>query len=318
MIQVKHLSKSFSKIRAVQDISFDVKPGEILGLLGPNGAGKTTTMRMLAGFFPPSAGHVLVDEKDLHESPVTIRRRIGYLPENVPLYRDLVTIDFLNYVATLKGVSRRERKKCLGDVIEQCGLGSVRERIIGKLSKGYRQRIGLAQALIGNPSLLILDEPTSGLDPKQIIEIRQLIKTLSANRTVILSTHILPEVSMICSRVLIIHEGSVIASGTPGELEQQLRHSSELAVQVRGTAEGFEQSVRQVPGILAIRIESSKGQEYDYRIIYKKNQDVRPLVSRSVVASGLELLGMQQVSMTLEDIFLRIVVQEEADMKADV
>jgi len=311
MIEVKNLSKTFSKIKAVQNISFEVASGEILGLLGPNGAGKTTTMRMLSGFFPPTTGQIYIDGRSFQDASRSIRGRIGYLPESVPLYRELVTEDFLNYVAQLKGLDRRKRQYSVNEVIGQCGIHSVRRRIIDKLSKGFRQRIGLAQALLGNPALLILDEPTSGLDPKQIIEIRNLIKTLATNRTVILSTHILPEVGMLCSRVLIIHEGCLVASGSPKELEEQLRHSSELAVQFRGLTELFETCLEGIHGILAIKHDSTHAEEHEYRIIYKKDKDLRPLISKRVVEAGIELLGIRQISMSLEDIFLKIVVQEE-------
>ena len=244
MIQAEHLCKSFGKIRAIQDLSFAVGSGEILGLLGPNGAGKTTTMRILAGFFPPTSGRVSVNGADLFDFRRAVKRQIGYPPENVPLYQNLTAESFLGYVADVKGVPYRQKKKSIRHVIEQCNLGAVERRLIGGLSRGFRQRLGLAQALLGSPSVLILDEPTVGLDPKQITEIRSLIKTLAKERVVIISTHILPEASMLCSRVLIIHKGILVASGAPDELGYQLRRSGELMVHVRGSQELIEESFR--------------------------------------------------------------------------
>ncbi len=220
MIRAEHLCKKFRNSHAVQDISFEINRGEIVGLLGPNGSGKTTVLRIAAGFFPPTSGRILIGGVDLYTSDSSLRSRIGYLPERVPLYDSLTTKEFLEFVADLKGVARSQKKENFESVISKCGLESVQNRLIGKLSLGFRERIGLAQALIGDPDILILDEPTNGLDPKQMVEVRSLIKALSKNKTVILSSHLLSEVSQLCSRVLIMNHGSLVASGSPGKLEE--------------------------------------------------------------------------------------------------
>lgn len=311
MIRAERLSKSFGKRIVLRDVSFEVNRGEILGLLGPNGAGKTTTIRILAGFFPPTSGHVVLDGRDLFESGSRIRSRIGYLPENVPLYSQLTTEEFLNFVAECKGIPPREKSEQIELVVNGCGLQSARRRLAGTLSKGFRQRIGLAQALLGNPSVLILDEPTVGLDPRQIMEVRSLIKEFARERTVILSTHILPEVSMLCSRVLIMDQGVLVASGTPSELAEKIRHSAELAVTVRGEAVGLEDAFGKIPGIIAVRRVPFQNAEQEFRIRFRKGRDIRPAVSKLVVDSGFELLGIKELSVSMEEIFLRIVVHEE-------
>ena len=219
---VQNVSKSFGSIQAVRDVSFEIERGEVIGFLGPNGAGKTTLMRLLTGFFQPSSGRILVDGKDLFKSGLQIRKRIGYLAEHNPLYRDMTARDFLSYVASLKGVPARDRKKEIQEIAGQCGILAVLDRIIGKLSKGYQQRIGLAQAIAGKPDFLILDEPTSGLDPQQVAQIRALIQDLGRDRTILLSSHVLPEIAMTCRRVLIMNEGRLVASGTPQDLSKQL------------------------------------------------------------------------------------------------
>ncbi len=273
-------------------------------------------MRMLAGFFPPTSGRVLIDGSDLFHSGYKMRSAIGYLPENVPLYQNLTTEEFLYFVSELKKIPRRARKNEIETVVHRCDLESVKRRLIGKLSKGFKQRIGLAQALIGNPSVLILDEPTSGLDPKQIIEIRWLIRELAKSKTVIVSTHILPEVSMLCSRVLILHEGVLVASGTPDELGVKLRHSGELVMNVRGNVEKLEANFRTMNGIIAIRRENVSAVEHQYFIRYKKEKDIRSALSRSVMDSGLELLGLHEAPISLEEIFMKMVIQEESVKKS--
>ena len=219
MISVQNVSKSFGPVRALQNISFEIKPGEVVGFLGPNGAGKTTLMRIITGFFPPSEGNVLIDGKDLFKSKPELRKKIGYLAEHNPLYRDMTARAFLAYAAALKGLPLRRRTEAIQKTAEQCGIGSIFDRLIGKLSKGFQQRLGLAQALLGDPELLILDEPTNGLDPKQIIEIRNLIQTLGRTRTILLSTHILPEVELTCQRIFILSQGRLAASMTLEELK---------------------------------------------------------------------------------------------------
>ena len=220
MIRVDHISKTFRHIDAVRDVSFEIKQGEIVGLLGPNGSGKTTTLRMSAGFFSPTSGQVFVNGSDLYASPHALRSRIGYLPENVPLYDQLTVEEFLGYVADLKQVAPSVKKEQIESLIAQCNLQTVRNRLIEELSKGFRGRIGFAQALVGSPDILILDEPTNGLDPKQTAEVRALIKTIAQKKAVLLSSHLLSEVSQLCSRVLIMNQGTLVASGTPGKAEE--------------------------------------------------------------------------------------------------
>src|SRR5262247_940927 len=222
MIEVDHLTKNYGAVAAIRDVSFSVSPGQIVGFLGPNGAGKSTTMRILACFMPASSGMARVAGYDVFQQSMEVRRRIGYLPENVPLYTDMRVAPYLDFVAEVKGVGRSERRRRVADVMDRCLVADVQNRLIGKLSKGYRQRVGLAQAIISDPHVLILDEPTIGLDPQQITEIRSLIKSLAGDHTVILSTHILPEVSMICEGVIIINRGRVVASGPLDRLMQEL------------------------------------------------------------------------------------------------
>lgn len=306
MIRAEHIHKSFRNIRAVHDISFEIKPGEIIGLLGPNGSGKTTVLRMVAGFFPPSSGSILIDDMNLYTSHPSIRARIGYLPERVPLYDALTVDEFLHYVSELKGVVRAQRKTHLESIVSKCNLESVRNRLIGKLSKGFRERTGLAQALIGDPDILVLDEPTIGLDPRQTAEFRSLIKALSKNKIVLLSSHLLSEVSMLCSRVLIMDQGALLASGSPKELEETVRNSAELVVAVRGAVDRLERALQNISGIIAVRLDRSSGSEHELRIRYQKKKDIRPLLSRTVVDVGLELLSLREVPIALEEIFLKM------------
>jgi ABC-2 type transport system ATP-binding protein len=220
MIDVQNLTKSYGAFKAVRDISFHLEQGEIVGFLGPNGAGKTTTMRMLTGYHPPTSGTASIAGFDVHTQALDVKRRVGYLPESVPLYLEMVVTGYLNFIAEVKGIPRNKRKTEIADALERCGLSHMANRLIGNLSKGYRQRVGLAQALLGNPPVLILDEPTVGLDPKQIIGIRQMIKDLAQDHTVLLSTHILPEVSMICNRVLILHQGRIVTEKNIADLSE--------------------------------------------------------------------------------------------------
>src|SRR5438876_9501634 len=232
MIEVQSLTKHYGTIAAIHDVSFSVKRGEIVGFLGPNGAGKTTTMRILAGFMPATQGTATVAGYDVFTQSLEVRRRIGYLPENVPLYSEMGVASYLDFVAEVKGVGRAERRRRVADVMERCLIADVQHRLIGKLSKGYRQRVGLAQAIVSDPEVLILDEPTIGLDPKQIAEIRALIKSLAGQHTVILSTHILPEVSMLCDGIIIINHGRIVAQGTESELVQQVFPTARIEVRV--------------------------------------------------------------------------------------
>src|SRR5262247_2173974 len=252
MIEVDHLTKNYGAVAAIRDVSFSVSPGQIVGFLGPNGAGKSTTMRILACFMPASSGMARVAGYDVFQQSMEVRRRIGYLPENVPLYTDMRVAPYLDFVAEVKGVGRADRRRRVADVMERCLIADVQNRLIGKLSKGYRQRVGLAQAIVSDPDVLILDEPTIGLDPKQITEIRSLIKSLAGQHTVILSTHILPEVSMVCSGVIIINKGAIVAQGPIDTLVEQFFPTARVHVQIAGPYAAVLEGLRRLPGVLDV------------------------------------------------------------------
>src|SRR6202521_6372475 len=252
MIDVQNLTKHYGPVTAIRDVSFSVEPGQIIGFLGPNGAGKSTTMRILSCFMPASSGTARVAGFDVFSESLEVRRRIGYLPESVPLYSELRVADYLDFVAAVKGVGRAQRKARVGEVMERCHINDVSRRMIGKLSKGYRQRVGLAQAIVSDPAVLILDEPTIGLDPQQITEIRALIKSLAGDHTVILSTHILPEVSMICDGVIIINRGRVVAKGTQAELVEQAFPAARVEVEVAGPQEAIASALKSLPGVTSV------------------------------------------------------------------
>jgi ABC-2 type transport system ATP-binding protein len=287
-----------------------VEKGEIVGFLGPNGAGKTTTMRILACFMPASGGAARVAGYDVFAQSLEVRRRIGYLPENVPLYPDMPVAAYLSFVAEIKGIGRGERKHRVAGVMERCLIADVQHRSIGKLSKGYRQRVGLAQALVSDPEVLILDEPTLGLDPKQITEIRSLIKSLAGQHTVILSTHILPEVSMVCSRVLIIHQGQIVAGDTPENLTARLSQSARIQVHVEGPAEAVAAEIRRLPGVRSVEQKVVGDGTGTFVVESARDRDVRRDLSRALVGKGWGLLELRPLGMTLEEIFLRLVTEE--------
>jgi len=309
MIEIKNLTKRFGTFTAVNNISFHVAHGEILGFLGPNGAGKTTTIRILTGFFPPTSGSAKIDGLDVFDDSLKIRRRLGYLPENVPLYNEMRVSSYLGFAATLKGVPKEKREKEVDRVINRCGLETVRDRFIGKISKGFRQRVGIAQAIIGDPDILILDEPTIGLDPKQIIEIRELIKTFSGQKTVILSSHILPEVSMTCRRIVIINEGRIVAEDTPENLTG--KETSKVMLEIDGPNSEIVERLRNLTGVMSISVDaypdSGPGR---YTVEMEKGNDVRGLLAQSVVKSGWRLLEMQSIRPSLEDVFIKLVTEE--------
>ena len=312
MIEVEQLSKTYGPIKAIEDVSFVVEKGEILGFLGPNGAGKSTTMRILTCFMPPTSGTARVAGYDIFKDSLQVRRRIGYVPENAPLYTDMPVVSFLKFAAEVKGLSRRDRLRQVGQVMDDCGIKDVQHRYIGKLSKGYRQRVALAQALLGNPDVLILDEPTIGLDPRQIIDIRQLIKGLAGQKTVILSTHILPEVSMTCQRVIIINRGRLVAVDTPENLTTKLQTSSRLLVRVEGPATDVVRALGAVSGVQTVKEDgSSPGQVVTCIIESKKDRDVRKDVAAAVVGQNWGLLELRPVDLTLEDVFVRLVTEEK-------
>ena len=309
MIEVKGLSKSYGAIPALRDVTFRVKKGEILGFLGPNGAGKTTTMRILTCFLPASAGTATVAGYDVWKDPLEVKRRIGYLPENVPLYTDMPVETYLSFVAEVKGVSAKGRAKKIKEVMKQCGLTEVARRYIGNLSKGYRQRVGIAQALVGNPQVLILDEPTIGLDPKQIVEIRQLIKGLAGAKTVILSTHILPEVAMTCDRVVIINEGRVIAEDKPENLTAQRQGAFRISVQVARAEERGDDEHQGDPGGSRRSARTGKAATAVPYIV-ESTRDIRQELAKTVVTKGWGLLELRPERVTLEDVFMQLVTEE--------
>ena len=317
MIEVEHVSKVYGERTAVDDITFKVEKGEVLGFLGPNGAGKTTTMRILTCYMPATAGTARVAGYDVFDNSLDVRRRIGYLPENPPVYPDMTVDSYLHFVARIKGTQSWFRKKQVDDAVDKCGLGDVRKRIIGRLSKGYRQRVGLAQALLNNPEVLILDEPTSGLDPKQIHEVRSLIKNLAGAHTIVLSTHILPEVSMTCSRVVIINNGKVAAMDTPEGLANQMKGAERISLTVDGPADDVRAKLLQLGGVLNVNVSDIENSEeagashFDYIVECQLNTDLRRTLAAEVVGSGWGLLELRALSMSLEDVFLNLVTNEE-------
>ncbi len=315
MIAVDGLVKDFGRTRAVAGVSFDVAAGEIMGLLGPNGSGKTTIMRVLTGFFPPTAGSVAIDGLDVERHPLAVRERIGYLPENVVLYPDLTVVRFLRFCAEVKGVPAAARRARLDEVIAACGLTEVAGKLIGKLSKGYRQRVGIAQAIVHRPRVLILDEPTVGLDPRQIIEIRTLIKALAGSTTVLLSTHILPEVSMTCGRVIIIDYGRIIAEDTALGLTQRVRGSDETRVRVVGPRAEVLAALTTVGGVDELREEAATDGAVTVVARSARGDDVRREIAALVVGRGWGLVEMRPLAMSLEDLFVRL-VRDDRDAAA--
>jgi ABC-2 type transport system ATP-binding protein len=311
MIEVDNLSKRYGRHTAVDGISFKVHKGEILGFLGPNGAGKTTTMRILTCALPATSGTARVAGFDVFDQPLEVKRRVGYIPETPPLYPDMDVASFLDFCAKIKGVPKPQRAARIDDAIGKCRLGDVRRTLIGRLSKGYRQRVGLAQAILANPEVLILDEPTSGLDPKQIIETRDLIRGLGGEHTVVLSTHILPEVSMTCGRVVIINKGRVVAEDTPDNLTHRLRGAASLRVEARGDAAAVEAALRAVPGVRDVRPSGGA-----FEVEAEAGSDVRAAVARAVVGAGFDLVGLSQAGMSLEEIFLHLTTTDAAHGEA--
>ena len=312
MIEVDHLNKYYGPITAIKDLSFRVDKGEILGLLGPNGAGKTTTMRILSGFMPASSGRATVAGYDVFSQALDVRRRVGYLPENVPLYREMTVRSYLHFVAEVKGITRRQRTTKVGEVMEVCGVKEMERRLLGSLSKGYRQRVGLAQALLNDPPVLILDEPTVGLDPRQIIDIRNVIKNLRHEHTVILSTHILPEVSMTCDRVVIISSGQVVAIDTPEHLTERSQQYHRLYLEIQGPEEAVRTHLQNLTGVLSAEWEEGLSPGAGaYTLTTTKEQDLRPEVARAVVQQGWQLLELRPVRLSLEEVFVQLVTEEE-------
>jgi len=312
VIEVQNLVKHYGAVKAVDDISFTVERGEILGFLGPNAAGKTTTMRIITGYMPASAGTVKIAGYDVFEQGLEVKKRIGYLPENPPLYTDMRVRDYLRFTARIKGVNPKTIDVEVNRVAERMSLMEVMEKHISKLSKGYKQRVGFAQALLNNPPVLILDEPTNGLDPRQIIEVREIIKSLGSDHTVILSTHILPEVSMTCNRVAIINEGKLVKIDTPDNLTMQLRGSESIILEVDGPVADVQTVFSQHNLVTSVATQPSKNENLaTYKVEAAVGSDIRRELAALVVNHGWGLLELKSESLSLEDIFLKLTTKEE-------
>jgi ABC-2 type transport system ATP-binding protein len=311
MIVAHGLTKLYGSFPAISDISFSVNQGEIVGLLGPNGAGKSTTMRILACILAPTSGVAEVAGHNILRDSMNVRRHVGYMPEVISLYPEMEVIDYLDFVGKMKGLGAAERRSRVAQVIDELDLGSMTRRYIGTLSKGYRQRVGLAQALLNNPAVLILDEPTIGLDPEQASEFRQLIRGMHGQRTVILSTHILPEVRMTCDRVMIINRGRLLALDTPGNLMLRLRDASEVIAQIDGPQEPVTIALRELPGVREVHVEHPGSSFPLYTVRADQQSDVRPALVESVTSHGWRLFELRSREMDLEEIFHKVVEQEK-------
>jgi len=315
VIQADSLSRSYGERWAIRDVSFQAREGEILGFLGPNGAGKTTTMRILTGFLAPTSGRATVAGFDIVEKPLEAKRHFGYLPEVVPLYDDFTTREYLTFVARLKRVEGRKIRGAVDRAMGLCAVTDVADRLIRNLSRGYRQRVGLAHAIVHDPEVLILDEPTSAMDPRQIVEIRNVIKALRGSHTIILSTHILPEATAVCDRVIVINEGSIVAIDTYEQLAARLRSSEKTLVRVARPAGDLAQRLGRIPGVLHVTAggdEPAGGGQVDLVIEAALGKDVREQVARTVVEAGAGLLEQRPLAMSLEDVFLKLVTHEDA------
>ena len=310
MIQVQSLTRYYGAKPAIEGVTFEVQSGEILGFLGPNAAGKTTTMRILTCFMPASSGTAKVAGFDVRTQSMDVRKRIGYLPENPPIYPEMTVVSYLDFVAKIKGVDSRERKKRIEETMAQTAITDVKDSVIRKLSKGYKQRVGLAQALVHNPEVLILDEPTVGLDPKQIIEVRELIRDLAQKHTVILSTHILPEVSATCQRVVIINKGKVVAEDTPKNLTAKVRGANRLVVEAKGPKAQVQKKLASISGVKQVGVDGLVGDSSRYNIDCEMGRDVRPEIAQAIVQSGWGLLELRSRDASLEDVFLQLTTTE--------
>ena len=312
MIQVENISKHYGRHIAVDGLNFTVQKGEILGFLGPNGAGKSTTMNIITGYLSATTGSVKVDGLDILEYPREVKAKIGYLPEFPPLYPDMTVTEYLDFVSEIKKVAAAAKKQSLEKIMDLVKIGDVRGRLIKNLSKGYKQRVGLAQALLGNPQILILDEPTVGLDPKQIIEIRGLIQQLGQEHTIILSSHILPEISAVCERVIIINRGRIVAGDTPENLSKGLTASSKLILRVAGTTAEVTQTVQSVPGVRLVEAQGVREPEtVDILVEAEKDIDIRRPIFNALSAAGQPILMMRSLNLSLEEIFLQVTTQEQ-------
>lgn len=316
MVEVKNITKKYGKFKAVDDISFSVKDHEIIGFLGPNGAGKSTTMNMITGYIEPTKGKIIVNGYDISKSPKKAKRQIGYMPENVPLYNDLTVREFINYMAELKNVKRKERKDEVNKVIEETGLQDVQKKLIKKISRGYKQRVSMAGALVGNPDILILDEPTVGLDPKQITEIRSLIKKLGKSHTVILSSHILSEVSQICEKVIIINKGKILAIDTPENLEKQTQVENSIIITVEDKNNKMEKINKKISDIKSIElVKDNNDGTKQYLIVANKEADIRKKLFEILPKEDITIFELKQSETTLEDAFLKVINNKETEVK---
>ncbi len=316
MIEVQHVSKRYGRVTAVDDVSFKVERGEILGFLGPNGAGKTTTMRILTGYMPPSEGRAMVAGFDVFDQPLEAKRRTGYLPETPPLYPDMTVREYLDFVSKIKNVPVKERKERVVGAMKRTRVDDMADRHCSKLSKGYRQRVGLAQALIHNPDVLILDEPTAGLDPKQIIETRELIRGLAGDHTIVISTHILPEVAQTCQRVVIINKGRVVAVDTPEALTARLKGAETMYVQVDAGGTDAAPALTAVKGVTRVVSSEQRGTVTTFEVESERGIDVRRELARIVVTKGWGLLELRPMRMSLEEVFLQVTTEEKPEDKA--
>jgi ABC-2 type transport system ATP-binding protein len=315
MIEVEGLTKYYGAVRGIEDVSFKIAHGEIVGFLGPNGSGKSTTMRILTCVFPPTKGKALVAGLDVLRKPLEVKRKIGYLPESVPLYPDMRVDAYLRFVAEAKGVKKWARKRHIADIMAECGIKEVAHRLVGNLSKGFRQRVGIAQALIHDPEVLILDEPTIGLDPRQTIEMRELIKSLKGERTIILSSHILPEVSVTCERVIIIHEGRIIAVDKPENLVNRLQKASRIYLKIQGPSPSVMEKLKAIPSIFGVeRQDVFPENTYGYMVDAPKDVYLGDQLFSLVLENNWKLWEMKTVGMSLEDIFIRLVTEENREV----
>ncbi len=318
LARFENVSKRYGNTQALKDVSFQICEGDLIGFLGPNGAGKTTVMRILSGYCPPTSGKVWLHDRELFKHPHEAKQHIGYLPESINLYPDMRVEEFLRFVTKLKGVPPKRVKEQLAEKMEQCGLWEVKRRLIGRLSKGYRQRVGIAQALIGDPSILILDEPTNGLDPQQIAEVRGLIRNLSKNRALILSTHILPEVHTVCTKVLMIMQGEIIASGAVHELEACLKDREEIFITIKGRKyrEEAVKLLQATPGVGPLKILDEVEGQVSFSFEAPQNIDLRPRITELFVRQQIPLLEIHRAKLSLEDIFLRLINSQKASKEA--
>jgi len=303
MIEIRDLTKTYGTVQAIKDLNFTVKKGEVVGFLGPNGAGKSTTMKIITGFMAPSSGSVRVGGFDVFDNPLEVKRKIGYLPETPPLYLDLKVRDFLSFVAELKGVPRKNLKSKVDFAVDKTGLGSVQKRLIQNLSKGFRQRVGLAQALVSDPELLILDEPTIGLDPKQVAEIRGLINELKGSHTIVLSTHILSEVQATCEKIIIVSNGEIAAQDTLKGLNNRMSGSRRVVVTVRRPSASLLENLKKVAGVIDVK---TNGAAKTYEIDTEDNEEIPEAIASQVVGEGAGLTELRSLNLSLEEIFLKL------------